>query len=337
MAWRELFSIKYGALLLLVLQNTFLVVCMRYSRIQQSQDSSPIYASSTAVVCMELVKFFTCIAVVGWSNRAKGLEGLYYILRDEVIENPIEVIKLSVPSLLYTVQNNLLYFALSHLEAATFQVGYQVKILTTAVFSVWMLNKSLSTLQWASLVLLTVGVSLAQLSAHANSADHEKENTTMGFIAVLLASVTSGFSGVYFEKILKNSSPSLWIRNIQMGISSILVGFASVYLSNDRSSVMQYGFFHGYNTIVVSVILLQAVGGLVVAVVVKYADNILKGFAASFSIITSFILTYFWFGFEPTWMFMIGAILVNVSMYLYSLPPPAQVKVHNDQSFVEKV
>jgi UDP-sugar transporter A1/2/3 len=39
--------------------------------------------------------------------------------------------------------------------------------------------------------------------------------------------------------------------------------------------------------IYVYVTILQAIGGLVVAVVVKYADNILKGFAASFSIVTS--------------------------------------------------
>ena len=114
------------------------------------------------------------------------------------------MLKLSVPSLLYTVQNNLLYYALSHLDAATFQVGYQVKILTTAFFSMFLLGKSLTRLQWISLIILTIGVSLAQLAAHENKQEHE--NTTAGFIAVLLAACTSGFSGVWFERILKGSS-----------------------------------------------------------------------------------------------------------------------------------
>ena len=50
-----------------------------------------------------------------------------------MISQPGEVMKLAVPSLLYTVQNNLLYFALSHLDAATFQVGYQVVIAVAVV------------------------------------------------------------------------------------------------------------------------------------------------------------------------------------------------------------
>eukprot|EP00388_Colpodella_angusta_P025856 GDKK01003840.1.p1 GENE.GDKK01003840.1~~GDKK01003840.1.p1 ORF type:complete len:178 (+),score=17.68 GDKK01003840.1:32-535(+) len=121
--------------------------------------------------------------------------------------------------------------------------------------------------------------------------------------------------------VLKNSGTSLWVRNIQMGFSSIILGLVGVYFSGDLDSVRTNGFFYGYNNIVIIVILLQAVGGLVVAVVVKYADNILKGFAASFSIVTSCILSYFMFDFHPTGTFLIGAVLVNVSMYLYSYEP----------------
>lgn len=43
-------DIKYAALALLVLQNTFLVIFMRYSRTQ----AGPLYASSTAVFMMEV-------------------------------------------------------------------------------------------------------------------------------------------------------------------------------------------------------------------------------------------------------------------------------------------
>jgi UDP-sugar transporter A1/2/3 len=97
-----------------------------------------------------------------------------------------------------------------------------------------------------------------------------------------------------------------------------------LHFIQDTPQVLSNGFFHGYNTLVISVILLQAVGGLVVAVVVKYADNILKGFAASFSIITSLLLCYFILhDFEPTFAFLTGALLVNLSMYLYSYTPPS--------------
>jgi len=88
--------------------------------------------------------------------------------------------------------------------------------------------------------------------------------------------------------------------------------------------VLENGFFYGYNPVVVAVIFLQGLGGLIVAIVVKYADNILKGFAASFSIVTSCFLSYLVFDFHPNWMFVMGAVLVNLSMYMYSYAPPVE-------------
>lgn len=44
-----------------------------------------------------------------------------------------------------------------------FQVTYQLKILTTALFSVCMLHKKLGILKWISLLILMLGVTLVQV------------------------------------------------------------------------------------------------------------------------------------------------------------------------------
>ena len=90
------------------------------------------------------------------------------------------------------------------------------------------------------------------------------------------------------------------------------------------------GFFYGYNTVVVVVVLLQASGGLLVALVVKYADNILKGFATSISIIISCVCSYFLFDFKVNGKFMFGAGLVLYAVFLYSSPGAAPKKTNGD-------
>lgn len=172
--------------------------------------------------------------------------------------------------------------------------------------------------RWSSLVILTIGVSLAQMDAsRSKTGEDTVQNPFLGFFCVLLASVTSGFAGVWFEKILKGSKASMWMRNIQMGISSIFIALLGV-LMKDASAVSEKGFFHGYNFSVWCVIVLQAIGGLVVAAVVKYADNILKGFGSSISIVISCLVEFIFFDFRPSTSFLVGAILVNYSMYMYS-------------------
>jgi len=157
------------------------------------------------------------------------------------------------------------------------------------------------------------------------SAPVEKEGVStsgkfVGIVAVLMACVSSGFSGVYFEKIIKGTPISMWMRNLQLAFFSIIIAIIGI-IYNDLSTIMDNGFFQGYHTVTWVVICSQGVGGLIIGAVVKYADNILKGFATSISIVVSSLLSYYILDdFTPSLFFVIGSTFVLVSTYLYSLP-----------------
>ena len=76
---------------------------------------------------------------------------------------------MAIPAGLYCLQNNLAYVAISNLDGPSYQLLYQLKLLTTALFSVIMLRKTLGYHQWASLVILGLGVGLVQLSSGSSS------------------------------------------------------------------------------------------------------------------------------------------------------------------------
>ena len=181
-------------------------------------------------------------------------------------------------------------------------------------------------MQWFSLLVLFVGVSAVQLQPHdeksGENGGHE-QNPMLGLLAVVVSCFMSGFAGIYLEKMLKGTPQTLLIRNVQLGFIGVIIGIMTMII-NDYDGIKTNGVFFGYNGIVVFVICLQSFGGLMVAVVVKYADNILKGFATSASIIISCIVSLYFFDFQLSIQFSVGATLVMVSVYLYSKYAPTQ-------------
>ncbi|KAJ9615377.1 UDP-galactose transporter Gms1 [Cladophialophora chaetospira] len=325
---------KYVSLLTLVVQNSSLVLMMRYSRILPG----PRYLSSTAVVLSEVLKCLICLAIHINEQRHQLRYSQLPTLSDDASPPPSQAgyglrqlwsdifsvksgfFKLLVPAVLYTLQNNLQFVAATNLDAATFQVTYQCKILTTALFAVLMLGQSLSAKKWLSLVILTAGVACVQIPSSTANVSAQQGNYMVGIIAVAIACVCSGFAGVYFEKVLKNGqSSSIWVRNIQLSVGCLAIALFGAFVW-DGQAIREQGFFQGYNPVVVATICIQAAGGLIVAMVIKYADNILKGFATSLSIILSTVASIFIFNFVPTIYFLLGSILVFLATYLYSMP-----------------
>lgn len=151
-------------------------------------------------------------------------------------------------------------------------------------------------------------------------------NASKGFLAVVAACFTSGLAGVYFEMVLKNSQADLWVRNVQLSLFSLLPCLAHIVFSD--SAAVSFGssgwfssLFSNFGLWAWATVLVQVLGGLVTAMVIKYSDNILKGFATSLSIVISFLASVALFDFRMTWPFIIGSAVVLNATWMYNQHP----------------
>ncbi|PSK36608.1 UDP-galactose transporter [Elsinoe australis] len=382
-------SMKNLTLILLTFQNSALILIMHYSRIMPPVGGHR-YFTSTAVFLNEVIKLGISLSLA-LNDVSKNMSSstpataLFAELFRQVFTG--DSWKLAVPAMLYTLQNSLQYIAVGNLDAATFQVTYQLKILATAIFSVIMLNRVLSPQKWFSLVLLMIGVAVVQIpTGPDNSVPTMKDlreghtgwqfprtveemrdlgsvaagqllskrsatyegieedfsmhnpqlNASLGLLAAIIACVLSGLAGVYFEKVLKDSGShvSLWIRNVQLSFYSLFPALFIGVMFKDGADISKFGFLVGYNWVVWTAVAFQAVGGVMVSLVVNYADNIAKNFATSISILISFMASVLFFNLRITLSYLVGTAIVLGATYLYTMPesiprpPPISVATY---------
>ncbi|KAK7198351.1 UDP-galactose transporter [Novymonas esmeraldas] len=287
-----------------------------------------------------------------------------------------DTLKLFVPAFLFNIQNFLLFVGLSNLDAVSFQVWSQTKLLSTAIFSVWLLGRKLSPMQWLSLLALTAGVLGAQLGASPTTAGVRSTpsprqlllgsaapglngaeelhldgdsvvpgSALVGVASCIISGLSSSYAGVYFEMVVKTTSPTLSIRNIQLSLFGIPLAFVSMLaldvipswyataqcgqpvhwnifaeptsaplltpVAAEHCPARPFYYWQRYDRwLTWGIVCIHAFGGLLVAIVVKYADNILKGFATGVAVIVSGMLSAALWGYEPSPAFIGGAVLV---------------------------
>jgi UDP-sugar transporter A1/2/3 len=84
--------------------------------------------------------------------------------------------------------------------------------------------------------------------------------------------VYSGFACIYFEKVLKGSTVSIWVRNVQMGS----VGAIAAILTNcatDGAAISRDGFFQDWDALVAGVAAQVDLGGLLTDLCVRHATT----------------------------------------------------------------
>ena len=143
----------------------FLQLLLHYSRVMPVPDGHR-YLPSSAVFLVELLKLAICLTLCLYevslaAPRSTPATSLFSIVGAAIFTG--DSWQMAIPAFLYTLANSLQYVGITNLDAATFQVTYQLKIIVTAIFSVSILKRSLSGRQWVSLLLLMVGVAIVSL------------------------------------------------------------------------------------------------------------------------------------------------------------------------------
>jgi len=235
----------YGAIcVLLTLQNSSYTLLRRYSSgVLQEQ------ASSQSILAMgEVFKALFCIWMLAHDRlkrapSADDDDGAAPRESASVLGQAKRLttssLPMAVPAVIFLAMNLLSFISLRRISASAFTLIQQSKIIFTAVLSRLILGKSISAQRWRALISLLLAVLIIcyetrrqmravdcnevapeapHIAMEASSADF-----AAGVAAVAMEAALSGLSNVYFEKVLKSTSLSVWERNIQLASYSLVI------------------------------------------------------------------------------------------------------------------
>jgi solute carrier family 35 (UDP-sugar transporter), member A1/2/3 len=305
---------------------------------------------STVVFVQDIIKFFlagTALLLTGsWSNAVSGWN----------IETCCVIA--GIPSVLYTIQNVATLVAYQNLSPLTFNVLNQTKTLSAALCCYLLMGKVQSKPQILSLLLLFCSACVIEKMIpiqklfirkkmnypdnHSRRDEHlvteekeeketslvSKDNHTQGVIGVLMASFISGLAGAYTQRFLQQgvggtgAGRNSYLFTMELCLVSLFVMGVSMLKSQDGRDIREKGFFHNWTPQTLIPITTNALGGIIVGLVTKYAGSVKKGFALIFGLLVSGVLQSFTeedktVSFEQ----VVGGILASLSLWMYAAFP----------------
>ena len=298
--------------------------------IASKQHDKVLYSSLTVTLLAEVLKAVVMLGTIVGTGTSRPTRFV-----------PIETLFYAVPSLLYTIDNNLNYVILRFMDATTLAVLWNLKIVVTAVLFRFVLKRTLSELRKIAIVLLLVGVLTSQ-STHlraqgdvlnplksgrnetqpvdALAADASTRHFGLGVLLVLVGVTLSSCASVFTEWTFKRKSdcPFLW-QNLQMYAFGIVFNTAGVVLV-ESDDIVAKGFFHDFNRWTVAVIAVHSIGGIGVGFILKYLDNIACVYAHAMAMVLTMLFSMVFFSFSPTLELGCGLTVLLISMYIYHHP-----------------
>ena len=200
-----------------------------------------------------------------------------------------------VPALIYSTQNLLIQTSYQNLDGVSFNVVNQTKFVFTAVFLYVLYNKRQSPKQIVALILMFLAAVLittgtgdkaqSQAGTGEEEEEHRENSLLLGYLPCALAAMLSGVASSYSENVFRTKKKkNALLYSIELATFSVVAlvvgGVARTFfnenteftmISETLAAVQDPRFFIPP--------FVNAAGGLVVGMLMKYAGAIYKGFA----------------------------------------------------------
>ena len=239
---------------------------------------------------------------------------------------------------LYCANNQLAFVIFRWADPASITLVKSASSFVSAFFLWLLLKRPVNHLQWISICIQVLGLIVAQY-------DECRKSTLLpsATYAALLASLCiSSAAGVWNEHLLKTCNASLHAQNMCMYVYGAVFNWLVFLLweKPEQEVLSSSLWFRGYSAGALGVIISQAVLGLAVTAVLKYADSVVKSLASACSIGLLYAANIIFFQWTVNVTYITGCLIVFLSTYLYMalcVIQYPQVPPHSSESQQGKV
>lgn len=258
------------------------------------------------------------------SETVKMMLSLFYLVRDTKSTgrahaairsetSPKLVFHMGALAAIYAWNNTLAFWLFARADPGSIMLTKSTSMIVSAIMLYFVRGFVLSNTRWLLLVVQVMGLITAQYDSCTGTSVYPWHI----YGVMLLTLFNSNLANVWNEYVIQNfESASLATKNIYLyGIgAAINMAMFMVYSVSDPTYP---SFFQGYGPAAMAVVTSNALIGITMNIVYRYADALVKTIATSMTSIVLLVLSAMFFGGSANLMVFVGGSVLISGTYLY--------------------
>jgi drug/metabolite transporter (DMT)-like permease len=222
-------------------------------------------------------------------------------------------------SFLYAFNNQLSFFTYTMADPGTVYLFKAASTLIVAIVQTVFAGKRFSLEQWRSLLMQGCGMVVVQY-------DPCKQQTIyppLTYGCLVASAVITAICTARNEYLIKNYKIGLHVQNMTLYAGGLWMNLlAFLLVPNPNSIQAKIGFFEGYdNWLAIMVVVANALIGLAINAVYKFADAITKCISQDLTSVILCIISAFFFGLKTSLLTWCGVATVCLAVHAYASAP----------------